>query len=158
MILFVQKNMLIWMLAIILVLFILDLIIMGCWEGIDPLYARIETYKDQEEYKCFQVCARITINWATSQVRENVLPLGNIYCWCVASHRYGPGSISSLGRMSWVVVDSLPCFEGFSSGTQVFLRQKSTMELSVVCWEYSNVVQRARSKCRPTPGLQIGLL
>lgn len=55
------------MLATLVVLFIIDIIILACWEGKDPLYRTLKHVRSQPEYKCFQVsCGNFFLSQATS--------------------------------------------------------------------------------------------
>ena len=48
--------MMFWMLGILVLLVVIDVTILGCWETIDPLYHILKQVRSQPEYECFQVC------------------------------------------------------------------------------------------------------
>ncbi|XP_068676427.1 uncharacterized protein [Montipora foliosa] len=49
-----RNSMTFWMLGILLLLVIIDVIILACWEGLDPLYRALKYVRSQPEYKCFE--------------------------------------------------------------------------------------------------------
>ena len=50
-----QNVMMFWMLSILFLFLIIDVIILACWEGTDPLYRTLKQVRSQPEYKCFEV-------------------------------------------------------------------------------------------------------
>lgn len=47
--------MMFWMMGILVLLLIVDIIILACWEGTDPLFRTLKQVRSQPEYKCFEV-------------------------------------------------------------------------------------------------------
>lgn len=47
--------MMFWMLGILFFFLIIDVIILACWEGKDPLHRALKQVRSQPEYRCFEV-------------------------------------------------------------------------------------------------------
>ncbi|KAL9951711.1 hypothetical protein ACROYT_G044433 [Oculina patagonica] len=49
-----RNVMMFWMLGILVLLFVIDVIILACWETKDPLYRTLKQVRSQPEYECFK--------------------------------------------------------------------------------------------------------